>query len=642
MMQFLTSAIAQSSFMKRALAAAVAFCFTVPFASSAAEIIAVGASITLVAAADGSPAPTFAWLKNGVAIAGVTDSILSIKNATLGDSGNYRVVATNEVGSAESPDFTLAVTAVVTPEKPSSGNTPPVIVAQPLGQTVNAGVSVTLSGAASGTPAPTYQWFRNGVAVGGWTNATLTLGSVTTNDSGSYVVVATNVAGTATSTAAVLTVNAVAGATGTGLRGDYYNGIAFDTLVGTRTDATVNFNWGGGSPFAGVGADNFTVRWSGEVEAPVTGSYVFSTTGDDGMRLKLNGATIIDDWNYHAPTDTFSAAVVLTAGKRVPITVEYLEAGGGALAQLWWQPPGGARVAIPSDRLYPTGGAQNIGPQITTQPLGQTVNAGVNATLAVISPLELANADAPSESMTPAFPFTSDARIVSFSVRNKTDFVRDALIIGFVINGHATLSLDGMKPTPGADDLPESAGDSASLKTFTTGGYTVQLGGNDAASAVASIQAYDVAETNPSKLVNLSVRTFVDAGPGAPCLGFVIGGTKPKRVLIRAVGPTLGTFGVSDVLADPQLELFRGVDRIGQNDDWGGAEALTSTFARVGAFALNGAGSRDAALLVKLEPGGYTVVVSGAGGSAGISLIEIFDVPGDRARRLPAPPDATR
>ena len=165
------------------------------------------------------------------------------------------------------------------------------------------------------------------------------------------------------------------------------------------------------------------------------------------------------------------------------------------------------------------------------------------------------------------------------------------------------------------------------VTTNDSADYTVQLNGKDAASGVALIEVYDAAPTNPSTLVNLAVRTYVGTGADTPNVGFVISGGEAKRVLIRAVGPTLGVFGVADALADPQLELFRGAERIDQNDDWGGTEALASAFAQVGAFSLNGPGSRDAALLVTLEPGIYTVIASGAGGAAGVALVEVYDVP---------------
>ena len=93
-------------------------------------------------------------------------------------------------------------------------------------------------------------------------------------------------------------------------------GTRFATLVVTRVDPTVNFTWGTAAPAAGVTADNFSVRWTGRVQAPVTGTYRFSTVSDDGIRLWVNGQLVINNWTDHAPTTNTSAAISLTAGVR--------------------------------------------------------------------------------------------------------------------------------------------------------------------------------------------------------------------------------------------------------------------------------------------------------------------------------------
>jgi galactose oxidase len=144
---------------------------------------------------------------------------------------------------------------------------------------------------------------------------------------------------------------------GTGLTGRYYNdpgtGAHFGTLVLTRRDATVNFNWGSGSPDTGVKIDDFSVRWTGQVQAPVTGNYTFSTVSDDGVRLWVNGQLVINNWTDHAPTTNTSAAIALTAGVKYAITMEFYERGGGATAQLRWAYPGQTQTVIPKSQLFP-------------------------------------------------------------------------------------------------------------------------------------------------------------------------------------------------------------------------------------------------------------------------------------------------
>ena len=125
-------------------------------------------------------------------------------------------------------------------------------------------------------------------------------------------------------------------------------------------------------------------------------------------------------------------------------------------------------------------------------------------------------------------------------------------------------------------------------------------------------------------LMNLSTRATLAAG-GVLNPGFVIGGDTSRRVLLRAVGPGLGAFGVTGVLANPALRLFNGSLQVASNNGWDGTAELSATFARVGAFGLP-AGSRDAVLLVTLAPGAYTATVQGAAGEGGEVLVEVYFV----------------
>jgi hypothetical protein len=140
-----------------------------------------------------------------------------------------------------------------------------------------------------------------------------------------------------------------------GLTGQYFNdpgnGTHFGTLVLTRVDSVVNFSWPG-SPAAGVAVDNFSARWTGRVEAPVTGSYRFSTVSDDGIRLWVNGLLVINNWTDHAATTNTSAAIAFTAGVRYTITLEFYEKAGSATAKLQWSYPGQATQVIPQSRLF--------------------------------------------------------------------------------------------------------------------------------------------------------------------------------------------------------------------------------------------------------------------------------------------------
>jgi hypothetical protein len=118
----------------------------------------------------------------------------------------------------------------------------------------------------------------------------------------------------------------------------------------------------------------------------------------------------------------------------------------------------------------------------------------------------------------------------------------------------------------------------------------------------------------------------VGTGENIMVAGFVVGGNVPLKVLIRAVGPTLASFGVSGVLADPKLELYGGPDKIGENDNWGGTATLRDAFTVTQEFPLPD-NSKDAAMLITLPPGLYTAQVSGVGNTTGVALIEVYEVP---------------
>jgi hypothetical protein len=110
----------------------------------------------------------------------------------------------------------------------------------------------------------------------------------------------------------------------------------------------------------------------------------------------------------------------------------------------------------------------------------------------------------------------------------------------------------------------------------------------------------------------------------------VLGGTTARTVLVRGIGPTLGSaFGIPGVMADPKLELFDNAtsQKITENNDWGGDSALATTSASVGAFPLASGATKDAVLLVTLPPGQYSARVSGADGGGGTAIVEVYEVP---------------
>ena len=140
-------------------------------------------------------------------------------------------------------------------------------------------------------------------------------------------------------------------ASGTGLRGRYYNN---ETLSGppvlTRLDPVVNFIWGSGQPDGSVYPDHFSAAWIGLVEPRYSETYSFIAQIDDGVRLWVNGQLLIDQWNSYG---RYSGTVMLNAGQRYDIRMEYREINNHAQAQLFWSSPSQIEVIIPSSQIYP-------------------------------------------------------------------------------------------------------------------------------------------------------------------------------------------------------------------------------------------------------------------------------------------------
>lgn len=134
-------------------------------------------------------------------------------------------------------------------------------------------------------------------------------------------------------------------------------------------------------------------------------------------------------------------------------------------------------------------------------------------------------------------------------------------------------------------------------------------------------------------LVNVSTRAFVGTGAQQLIGGFVVGGAAEKTILVRAAGPALAGFGVSGALADPVLSVFRSSEAqpMAQNDNWGDQARPQDTLVLGFPFAT---GSRDAALLLSLAPGGYTAKIEGRDGATGIALVEAYEVERSGDKRL--------
>lgn len=180
-----------------------------------------------------------------------------------------------------------------------------------------------------------------------------------------------------------------------------------------------------------------------------------------------------------------------------------------------------------------------------------------------------------------------------------------------------------LNPSP---DSPGIISGSALATTLGAGAFTAMTSSGDGNAGVSLFEFYDTgSESDPPLVRNLAIRGQTSPGAGLLTGGMVVVGNGPLRLLIRGIGPALGSFGVSGAIADPRLEVFAAGwgEPFATNTGWSGAPEITAAGRTAGAFALT-AGSRDAALILTLEPGAYTAQLTSVGGASGSALLEIY------------------
>lgn len=185
----------------------------------------------------------------------------------------------------------------------------------------------------------------------------------------------------------------------------------------------------------------------------------------------------------------------------------------------------------------------------------------------------------------------------------------------------------------GAFALTSGSRDAAIVATLSPGAYTAQVSGVNNTSGVAILEIYDV--NGSARLMNLSTRAQVGTGNATFFSGLAVAaGGGARKVLLRAAGPSLTQLGISGELSDPSIAVLDSAGRQianGANDNWDANNAgptLKAAFAQAGAFAFRD-GSKDAALVMSLNPGNYTIQVNGVGGATGTALVEVYDLTPD-------------
>lgn len=609
------------------------------------QSVTVGSSATFSVTANGTAPLSYQWRQGGANITNATQSTFVIGSVQLTDGGNYSVVVSNSLGSVTSTPATLTVLI------PASA---PVILTQPSSQAVTVGGSVTLTVLASGTQPLSYQWRKAGVAIPGATGSSLVLHPVLATDAAVYSVVVSNSVGSVTSAGATLTVNPapVAPTLVTPPVGSVATAgspVSFSVVAGGT--APLSYQWfRGGVAVAGATQATLLIPSVQDIHA---GPYTVTVTNVAGSVSSLPVTLVVlppvlPPAIAAAPlpqsvavggTATFTVTVTGSA----PFTYQWLRNGSAVAAddgvRVSHLTLGATTETLTLSQVQPgdagdyavvvsnaAGSVTSAAATLTVTPaLGSRIsNVSIRTTLAASQPLIVGLSMAGGSK--PVLVRAVGPGLAAFGVTNAMPdpelalFGSSSLLAANDDWGGAP-DLTAAFAAVGAFSLAPGSLDAALLGPVD-GGRTAQVSGPSGGNVL--VEAYDAGTGNSPRLVNVSARNRVGTAGEVLIAGFTLTGNTSKTVLIRAVGPTLGSFGVPGVLSDPKVEVFSGQTKVDENDNW--PSALASTFTSVGAFGLT-AGSKDAALLLTLPPGGYTVQVSGVGGASGEALIELYEVP---------------
>jgi hypothetical protein len=217
----------------------------------------------------------------------------------------------------------------------------------------------------------------------------------------------------------------------------------------------------------------------------------------------------------------------------------------------------------------------------------------------------------------------------SLADQGLSNTVADPALTVYDSSGTVVASNDNWQSDPGASDLtaaglaPANMSEAATLQSLMPGSYTVVASSVDQSVGLGLVEVYDLSPESGSLLGNLSTRGFVGLGDQVLISGFIAGDQANVTMIVRALGPSLGTLGVTNFLPNPFLTVYDSNGAaIATNDDWANAthseDLIRNGLAPTENF--------EAALVLHPPPGGYTAIVTGAGGGTGVALVEVYDL----------------
>ena len=371
------------------------------------QTVTAGQTATFTVTATGTAPLSYQWRKNGANISGATSSSYATPATTTSDSGStFVVVVSNSAGSATSNAATLTV---------NPAPVAPAITTQPANQAVATGQTATFTVVASGTAPLSYQWQKNGANITGATSASYTTPATTTSDSGStFKVVVSNTAGTATSNAATLTVNAAPVAptitTQPANQTVTAGQAATFSVVATGT-APLTYQWQkNGANISGATVANYTTPATTTSDSGSTFVVVVSnsagTATSNAAALTVNPAPVAPTITAQPANQTVIAGQTATftavAGGTAPLNYQWQKNGvniSGATSASYTTPATTTSDSGSTFKVVVTNSAGTatsnsatltvnpavVAPSITTQPVNQSVTAGQTATFTVVA-----------------------------------------------------------------------------------------------------------------------------------------------------------------------------------------------------------------------------------------------------------------
>lgn len=584
--------------------------------------VAQGQTATFSVTATGTAPLSYQWRRNGALIVGATGSLFSIGNAQPLNAGQYSVVVSNAAGSAMSGNAELVVA------------TPPAFTLQPLSQVAFVGGSVSFTVGVTGGTAFNYQWRRNGIAIPGATGATLTLPAVSANDAGNYDVQVSNAQGLVVSSLANLSLATVASAPVFTLQPAHRVALVGSTVTlaaGASGAPSPSYQWrrnGTAIPGATNASLVFTSLQSSDggnydVVASNSAGVVISRTASLRTISRSYAGTYFGNFGSNAGSfalyvrpDNTGVFLGFLPGSTAPVMTlnlvvgdngafSFSQAAVAAAASVPGEPPRAAALA-----------AVNVNGVISaTGTVSGEMTGGANVALAATRAADTGVSQGIA-GIYQAGASTSSA--VSYTIVGANGQAFAVVRAGNTTDG-------GLGTASGAGQIVVSTSRSLISQTAAASGL---VSGTASGAVAGSFSGGSEQLVEQQRLVNISSRTRVASADSVAIAGFVISGDASKPVLIRAVGPTLSAFNVPGALASPRLELFQGQTSLAVNSGIGtNRAAIDAAGVRAGAFALGAAGT-DAAILTTLAPGNYTAVVSSTTNTAGVALIEVYDLSG--------------